>query len=165
VQGTPSGLLTVPTKFQIDNPGNFSDIGGPVLSPSQIDPVGLAFFKLYPYPNIPGAGSVNNYAVSPVRRQTNTTMDARIDHRFSSNDTIFGRYSRNPVTSTFPSFFPDKNGINGVGAGFITNGVFPGTNNTLAQGIQLNYTHVFFSPIVDGVKDGVYAAQHSIASV
>jgi hypothetical protein len=154
VRGTPSGLLTVPTKYQLDNPGDFSDIGGPVLSPSQIDPVGLGFFELYPEPNILGAGATNNYFSSPVQRENNTTMDVRIDHHFSSNDTFFGRYSRNQLSSKFPSFFPDKNGTNGVGAGFIAGGTFPGTNDTLAQGVQLNYTHVFSPQLLMELRTG-----------
>jgi hypothetical protein len=144
VQGTPSGLMTVPTKYQLDHPGDFSDmIPGLVLPPQAIDPVSLTLFELYPEPNVPGAGTVNNYASNPVRRQTNTTLDVRFDHHFSKDDTIFGRYSYNPVSSTFPPYFPDKNGSNGVGAGFIASGNFPGSNETLAQGVQINYTHVF----------------------
>jgi len=154
VQGTPSGLLTVPTKYQLDHPGDFSDVGGPVLSPSQIDPVGLSFFELYPEPNIAGAGAVSNYTSSPVRRQTNTAMDVRIDHHFSSSDTFFGRYSRNPVTSTFPSFFPGQERDEWRGGGFIANGQFPGTNDTLAQGMQLNYTHVFSPALLMELRTG-----------
>jgi len=145
-------LLTVPTKYQLDHPGDFSDIGGPVLT--KIDPVGLKFFQLYPEPNIPGAGATNNYFASPVQRENNRTMDARIDHHFSNNDTIFGRYSRNQLSSKFPSFFPDKNGTNGVGAGFISGGTFPGTNDTVAQGVQLNYTHVFTPQLLMELRAG-----------
>jgi hypothetical protein len=159
-QGTPSGLMTVPTKYELDHPGDFSDypiapgVFGPVLPPQALDPVGLKLFQLYPEPNIPGAGFVNNYASSPVRRQTSTTIDVRIDHNFSSNDSLFGRYSSNPVSSTFPPYFPDKDGLNGVGAGFIANGAFPGTNETLAQGLQLNYRHVFSPNLLMELRTG-----------
>jgi hypothetical protein len=155
VQGTPSGLMTVPTKYQLDHPGDFSDmVPGFVLPPQAIDPVGLRLFQLYPEPNIVGAGFVNNYASSPVRRQNSTTYDVRIDHNFSSDDALFGRYSSNPVSSTFPPFFPDKNGLNGVGAGFIASGAFPGTNETLAQGVQLNYRHVFSPNLLMELRTG-----------
>jgi hypothetical protein len=154
VRGTPSGLLTVPTKYQLDHPGDFSDVGGPVLSSSEIDPVGLKFFQLYPEPNIPGAGATKNYFSTPVQRENNTTMDVRIDHRLGSNDMLFGRYSRNQLASKFPAFFPDKNGTNGVGAGFISGGTFPGTNETLAHGIQLNYTHVFSPALLMELRTG-----------
>jgi len=155
VQGTPSGLMTVPTKYQLDHPGDFSDmIPGLVLPPAAIDPIGLTLFQLYPEPNIPGAGFTNNYASSPVKRQTSTTYDVRIDHNFSSNDALFGRYSSNPVSSIFPPYFPDKNGLNGVGAGFIASGNFPGTNETLAQGVQLNYRHVFSPNLLMELRTG-----------
>jgi Carboxypeptidase regulatory-like domain len=43
-------VSTVPTLFEEQNPGNFTDIGGPDVSGS-VTPVGLNYFKLYPAPN------------------------------------------------------------------------------------------------------------------
>jgi len=114
-------------------------------------PAGKAIFNLFPESNVPGT---NFYVSSPAKTQNSTSMDARVDHHFSANDSVFARYSYNPVTSTFPCFFPKTNGFCPGGAGFIANGAFPGTNTTGAQGAQINYTHVFSSSLVMELRAG-----------
>jgi len=131
------------------------------------DTIGKTIFGLYPEPNYPGhdfaAGCDNAtisclYVSNPARTQNSTSMDARVDHHISSNDTIFVRYSYNPVSSFFPPFFPavSVNGqtIQPAGAGFIANGNFPGTNKSTAQGAQINYTHVFTSHLLMDLRAG-----------
>ena len=81
-------------------------------------------------------------------------MDARVDQHFTANDTLFARYSYNPVTSTFPCYFPMTNGFCPGGSGFISNGQFPGTNNTTGQGAQINYTHVFNPSLLMELRAG-----------
>jgi hypothetical protein len=46
VQGVPTGLISTPTLFQEQHPGNFSDVGGPIIPVSQLDPVALNYWKL-----------------------------------------------------------------------------------------------------------------------
>src|ERR1700690_2939519 len=41
VQGVPTGQIFTPTLFEERNPGNFSDVGGPIVPASKLDPVGL----------------------------------------------------------------------------------------------------------------------------
>lgn len=158
VQGLTSPQQVVPSQADI------ALVNG--LGEAQ-DPVGALVFSLYPAPNVPGndfAADCNNsgisclYVSSPARTQNSTTMDARVDHHFSGNDTLFVRYSYNPVTSFFPPFFPAKT-VNGktiqpAGPGFIANGEFPGTNKTKAQGAQVNYTHVFSSNLLLDLRIG-----------
>jgi hypothetical protein len=149
VKGSPTGLLTVPTLFEQQNPGNLSDIGGPVIPTSQLDPVALQYFKLYPAPNVPGAGATNNFAANPVYTQNGTSMDVRLDHHFTKEDSVFARYSYNPVTTLTPGAFPALAGIEGGGTSN-----FPGHANETGQGVQINYLHIFNPRLLMEVKAG-----------
>jgi len=51
IQGTTPTSLTVPTLYEEQHPGDFSDTGGAVLPANTIDPAGLAYFSLLPAPN------------------------------------------------------------------------------------------------------------------
>jgi Carboxypeptidase regulatory-like domain len=133
------------------------------------DPVGALVFSLYPAPNVPGnnfasgcdnasAATLCEYISNPKKTQNSTTIDARVDHHISANDSIFGRYSYNPVTSFFPAFFPavSVNGktIQPAGAGFIANGNFPGANSTKSQGAEISYTHIFTQRLLMNLRAG-----------
>src|SRR6266850_703492 len=153
---------TVPTAYELDHPGDFSDRGGPVLTPGQIHPLGLALFKLYPrptaglgvQPSLLGEASANNYIYSPTKEQRGTTGDIRIDHNFSNADRLYVRYSRNPVTTSTPGIFPATR-VNGVAAEAVggealgTDVQFPGNNEETAQALALNYVHVLGQTVVE----------------
>lgn len=96
------------------------------------DPLALKIAALYPLPTSSGV-NVTNFASSPVRPQDASTLDARIDHRFSDKTSFFGRYSFNDITTVQPTGFPDVNGVN---PGGLFN--FAGPNDTRAQNVQLN---------------------------
>ncbi len=164
VQGQPTGLLTVPTLFEEQHPGNFSDqlvtnannvpdpnnpgmflpVGapGPIIPVSQQDPVAQKLFALFPAPNVAGTGLVNNYSNSPNKTYNATTVDARIDNHFGNGDSMFVRYSYQPVSSFTPGFLPEVNGVQAGG------GSYPGPNQTTSQGAQLHYVHQFSSKLV-----------------
>jgi hypothetical protein len=149
VKGTSTGLLTVPTLYEQQHPGDLSDIGGPVIPASQIDPIALQYFKLYPAPNVPGAGAINNYAANPKYTQNSTAVDARFDQHFTPKDSLFARYSYNPVTTFTPGAFPAVNGIQGGGTSN-----FPGAASETGQGVQINYVHIFDQHILMELKAG-----------
>jgi hypothetical protein len=136
------------------------------LPADQLDPAGVHVFNLYPKPNVPGT---NFYVSSPSKTQNITTLDARFDEHLSTKDQIFGRFNYNPTTSFFPAFFPicgtpenDCNGdttvtgINPVGAGFIANGQFPGTNKTVTYGSQIDYLHQFSPNLLMELRAGQF---------
>src|ERR1700694_5335835 len=62
IQGKNTGLLATPTAFEKANPGNFSDIGGPVIPASKLDPIAVKYLALFPAANIPGAPPTANYS-------------------------------------------------------------------------------------------------------
>ena len=166
VDGGQPYTRTVPTLFQQQNPGDFSDIGGPVIPPTSLDPIAKAYFKLYPAPNQAGTlGSanscgtgciliINNYQNVAPKTQFGTTMDLRMDHRFTDNDNFFARYSYNPVTTDIKGAFPvvNLNGLDIEPGGGDGNA---GPSKTFAQSIHLNHVHVFTPNLVLEMK-GAY---------
>jgi hypothetical protein len=155
IKGLASGLLTVPTSYEEQNPGDFSDIGGPTLpAGTKPDPVGLAYFEMYPAPNVAGATSVNNYSNVSKYTQYNLTLDGRIDQHFSNGDTLFGRYSYNNVNTLYPGALPPATVDGQViqPGGIIT--TFSGPSITKVHGLQFNYIHLLSPNLVLELKTG-----------
>ena len=136
------------------------------LPAGMYDPAGKHVFDLYPEPNVPGT---DFYVSSPNQTQYITTVDVRFDEHFNANNQFFARFNYNPTTSFFPNFFPvcgtpgnncngdtADSGIDPVGAGFISNGQFPGTNKTTTYGAQLDYTHEFSSNLLMELRTGFF---------
>ena len=138
VQATTT-VNSVPTAFEVANPGNFSDVGGPILSPTAFSTPGLNYFKLYPAPN----SGTNSFIYSPNGVYYSTTADGRVDYRFNDNNLFFVRYSYNGVTVTTPSALPAVNVSN---VGLIQPGgsvSYPGSSVDGAHQGILNFTHIF----------------------
>jgi hypothetical protein len=153
-QGVPTGVIFTPTLFEEQNPGNFSDQpGGVIIPPSQLDPVALKYWKLFPAPNTGAPGFLGaNYSANVNKAYNSTTYDARIDHHFSEKDSLFGRFSYNPTYNSQPALFPDAT-VDGlkVSAG---GGIFPGPSEADAQGYMLDYVHIFSPTILMELKAG-----------
>src|ERR1019366_5082735 len=89
---------TVPTLFEEQNPGDFTDLGTGCtnLSAMGFTPgtIGLNYFKLYPPPNKtvsnPGGcvAPSNNFTFTGGQTQFTSTYDGKVDHRFSSRDSM-----------------------------------------------------------------------------
>lgn len=156
-------ISSVPSQFEHDNPGNLTDICGPNLS-ATADPTALAYFKLYPAPT-PSFGSQaactggvatvphTNFIYDPSAVQYSKQGDAKIDHHFSQNDTLFGRYSYNHTDTMTPPAFP-------AGPGGVQNSGFvaapaPGNSSIGVHQGQLNYTHIFSPRLVMELTTGV----------
>ncbi len=69
-----------------------------MIPAERINAVGRNVASIYPLPN--GAGNFNNYT-STVNRETNdNAYSARVDHRFSGNDSFFARFNYGKFSST-----------------------------------------------------------------
>ena len=139
---------TVPTLAQYDDINSLNG-GSPQALVAQgngtagypVDPVALNYLKLFPAPNSGGPGATsNNYVVSPNKTQYSHTIDARIDHKFNSNNTLYGRYTWNKVSTDTPAQLP--NTVDGIVAGG-GRWNFAGPAKDIAHQIALNYTHIF----------------------
>jgi hypothetical protein len=141
---------TVPTLYEQQHLGDFSDSSDPATVPSyMIDPVGKALFNLYPVPTKPGI--INNFTASPKGTQYVFTADARVDHHFGGNDMLFGRYSYNKADTLTPGLFPAVNGIEPGGNIY----GFEGTAHQTAMNGMLDYTHIFTANTILELK-GAY---------
>jgi hypothetical protein len=149
-------ISTVPTLYEEQHPGDFTDAGGPVFTPT--DSTGLGYFKLYPAPNRlplsidPSGFQSGNYVSDPSTVQHQSTFDVRIDQNFNSNNQLFGRYSFANTHTFTPPELPAVGGVNPVGDTF--GGRFPGTANERSQNAQLNYLHIFTPKLLMELRGG-----------
>src|SRR5260370_23366180 len=69
-----------------------------------LDPVTSQMVQLYPLPT-PGiaAGSGFNFSSTPVRKLNEGEFDIRLDHNFSSKDSVFARFSYDQAVSCVPA--------------------------------------------------------------
>ena len=86
--------------------GNLSDIGGPVIPQSSINPSATALLNnYYPLPNInciaqlTPSCSFNDEALQPIPSSTNG-FDGRIDHIINSKQQVYARFNWKNVTSS-----------------------------------------------------------------
>ena len=108
---TQAQFFTVPTAAQLA--GDFSASGLPpiydhsqpgspqfqcngvvnVICPNRLDPTALKLFNVsYPLPNVPGAVT-RNFVVQTAIGGVNAQYNARVDHRLSDKNNLFGRYT------------------------------------------------------------------------
>jgi hypothetical protein len=82
------------------------------------------------------------------RTQDSTLTDIRIDHSITQNDTVYGRYSYNSVSTFTPGLLPP---VTVAGLTISPGGnlwAFAGSAKDTASNFQLNYTHLFSSALV-----------------
>ncbi len=112
-----------------------------------VDPIALAYLKLYPAPNAGGAGALtNNYITSPNRTQSSNSFDVRVDHKINANNLFFGRYDYNKVNT----FTPPGLGTNAATGLQISGGQFDfdGPATDTAQQYGFGFTHIFTPNLV-----------------
>jgi hypothetical protein len=158
-----SGLaITVPTAKM--RQGDFSELLNPALTgfsgpvkiyspvtgnpyPGNIitDPLNAAAVKYlnsFPLPDLTNR-ITQNYFVRRLKIQHFNDADVRVDHRFTENDSMFGRFSIANDVQT------DGGHIPGFHAGFGS-----GTNQHKARSIALNYTRTFTPNLVNEARFG-----------
>src|SRR5271155_4087805 len=71
-----------------------------------VNPVAAKVIQLYPTPNAANLASGYNYVNQPVRKLNEGTGDIRVDHNFSTKDSMFGRFSYDQATNFIPGGSP-----------------------------------------------------------
>ena len=114
-----------------------------------IDPVALNYLKLFPAPNVPGCQTPtptptsnclsSNYTISPSSTQSSNTFDVRVDHKFNTNNLLFGRYDYNKVNTFTPPALGVVNGLQISGGRYN----FDGPATDYASQLGLGFTHIF----------------------
>ncbi|QMV19400.1 TonB-dependent receptor [Granulicella sp. 5B5] len=102
-----------------------------------IDPIALNYLKLYPAPT--NSNITNNEVISPSKTQFSNTVDARVDHRFTANDLLFGRFTYNKVDTFTPPGLGTVGGLQISGGRYNFSG--PATDKAYQYG--LGFTHIF----------------------
>jgi hypothetical protein len=113
-----------------------------------INNIGQAMMNLYPVPNANNASAGFNFVNEPVRSLNETKFDFRMDHNFSSNDYLFGRFSYDQAFSYVPG--------GSTPPAFASANAF-GTNQHIinhARNISIGETHVFSSTTVNVASFG-----------
>lgn len=123
---------------------------------NRMDPVGQNLLKyLWPLPNLPGYA--NNFLYAPLSVSTQDQFDARVDHTFSSKDSLFARGTWGRANVRWPDTPPALNGLpnpsafltgaSGI-AGFLSNVTQPSGQGTLQE------THIFSPNVVNHFAAG-----------
>ena len=78
---------------------------GNVISPSRLNPIGLAVASLYPAPNLPGDPlfQTNNFRANTLNSFSGYQLDAKIDHQINSNQRFSVRYSHLSNSDSVPT--------------------------------------------------------------
>jgi len=87
-----------------------------VIPAALVNPLGAKLIALYPTPDANNPASNINYLNQPVRRLNEGTGDIRVDHNFSSKDSIFGRFSYDQATNFVPGGSPTWAEVNAFGS-------------------------------------------------
>lgn len=113
----------------------------------QADPVGQALVNLFPQPNLSNATcGAANYQGLVDRQVTYDTLTGRIDHQFSSKDSIFVRYSLNFDREFWPTGTVPELTTTLPGYGRFSHDSY--------QMAGLDWTHIFNPKFVNEVKLG-----------
>ncbi len=111
--------------FECDSAGNPLPAPGGVQSGGTpcnkiptglVNPLGAKLIALYPTPNANNPASSFNYVNQPVRRLDEGTGDIRVDHNFSTKDSIFARFSYDQATNFVPGGSPTWAEVNAFGS-------------------------------------------------
>jgi len=129
---------------QIFRPSDHLAYVGNLIPTNTYDSVATTLLQRYPSPT--STGAANNFSRVGNESDNLDQYDIRIDHRISSRDQVYGRFSyakdlANPVTP-----LPE-------GSGNITSG-FIGLTDTRAQSFAGNYVHVFTSNVLNELRVG-----------
>ncbi|MGB6675388.1 MAG: carboxypeptidase-like regulatory domain-containing protein, partial [Terriglobales bacterium] len=81
-----------------------------------VNSAGAKAIQLYPTPNAANLASGFNYVNQPVRKLNEGTGDIRVDHNFSTKDSIFGRFSYDQATNFVPGGSPTWAEVNAFGS-------------------------------------------------
>src|SRR5215510_4019433 len=117
---------------------------GNIIPLADFDPIARQLLDRYPLPT--SAGAANNFRRVANEGTNQDQFDARLDHRFSDRDQIFGRYSFFNEDATPVTPLPD-------GSGAITQGALGFQKSRGYQALG-NYLHVFSQRLINELRVG-----------
>jgi hypothetical protein len=122
-----------------------SPFPGNRIPTDRLDPITQKLQSFYPLPNVPGAGTLNNYFASGGPILDRNYFDAKINFNASEREAIWGKYGRMWATAGGQPVF-------GIAGGPGLGGSDPGIGDTLIQVGTIGHTHTFNAHLIlDGV--------------
>jgi hypothetical protein len=117
-----------------------------IIPSSLINPVGQALLKLYPANNASQPSLGYNYTNVPVRNLNEGEFDIRLDHNFSTKDSVFARFSYDQAVSFVPGGSP----------GFAEANPFASTQNITNHGrnLAISETHIISDRTINQFNAG-----------
>jgi hypothetical protein len=115
-----------------------------VIPLADFDPIARKLLDRYPLPT--SAGAANNFRRVANEGTDQDQFDVRLDHRFSGDDQVFGRFSFFNEDATPASPLPD-------GSGAVTQGALGFQKSRGYQAVG-NYQRVFSKPFVNELRVG-----------
>jgi hypothetical protein len=143
-----SGIFTTPvydpaTTTKVGSTYTRAQFAGNVIPSSRFDPVSAQLLSLYPAPNLAGK---SNFFSNQKETIAQDQYVARVDHRFSNKDSIFGRYSTQANTNNLPAPLP-----------------LPASNPSIvkpaAHSIVASETHIFTPSLISELRGGYQETQ------
>jgi hypothetical protein len=115
------------------------------------------YINAFPLPNLPGTG--RNYQTNRKEHAIVDSYDIRIDHRITSNNTLFGRYSKSDTARSRDNFFPLGASPNGND---LPAGPSAGDEFGNSKGFTMGDTHIFSPTVINDARFGVTRVQIGI---
>jgi len=152
IMATDTGGNTIQVRQNmIFRPSDHLAYAGNVIPVNTFDAAAANLLSFYPLPT--NSAMANNFSRIANEPDNQDQFDIRLDHRFSSRDQVFGRYSYfKDFTSPVTAF---SNGGGSVAAGSLATG----PQDTLAQSVVGNYQHTFSPTLMNEVRFG-YTRRH-----
>jgi hypothetical protein len=110
---------------------------------------GLKTLQAYPLPT--ESGLVNNYRRNRKEKYNRDGWGARLDHRISDNDSIFGAYSKDESVRLRDNNFPLGSSPNGND---LPSGFGAGEEFGNSRGVRLGETHTFSPTVINDARFG-----------
>ena len=138
----------------VDPADNNIPFPGGIIPPSRFDPNGVKLLALYPDPNYAGSAALNFTSAKPSHQNWREEM-LRVDHQFTPNWKIYGRYVQDSIDMYNP--------YGGTGTSSITTR-FPGISATNMErpgkNFVLNMTNVFSQGLLNEMS-ATYASRRT----
>jgi hypothetical protein len=135
---------------------------GNVIPRDRWDPASANIMaQLYPEPNATGSvgatgQAINNYVITPNLERQDNQFDIKVDHRVTSNNRAFVRYSYQKTHRVLPATLPHGDAGTTFGAG---------DGNIKAQSMTFNDTHTFSPNLLNEFRFGWNSIKFLMTSI
>src|SRR5262249_34165626 len=142
--GDFSGLSAICDPLTRTASGACTAFTGNRIPAGRVDPIAMALLARVPIPTTPG--SVQNLLAVNEEGNRMDQFTGRVDHRLSTNDTLYGRFTAYSVNDTQP-----------FGTSELNESLVPGFGRvvtTRTQNLALGHTHTFGSAFLNEARFG-----------